>query len=206
MPDHVPLELLVVGTGRSGTQRAARLLTDAGLRCSHERVFTPAGIRPAEHPAESSWLAVPLLNQLHPAARPRRGIVLTYREPELVVGSFLGVGFFTEDRHRPFRDYAITRIPELGVELRLRGPQAAAEHWYRWMNRTALRHASLVMHVADVPRPELAELAGLDLLELAVADRRLGRVGSRRRHPIDRHDLDPATVDVWHTLKAATDG
>ncbi len=194
----VPLELLVVGTGRSGTQRAARLLTKAGFPCGHERVFTPDGYRPPEVPGESSWLAVPHLEHYGPLPR---GVVLTYRQPELVVGSFLGIELFTDPRKRHFLDYPLDHVPGLDEALAAGGPMAAAQHWYRWFNLTALAHADLIFRVDDVPIEQLADRCGIDPEALRNADRRIGTVGHHTRVAIDRDDLDPSTIAVWDRLE-----
>jgi hypothetical protein len=41
------LRFLIVGTGCSGTVYAAKLLSSAGIPCSHEAIFTPEGIEAA---------------------------------------------------------------------------------------------------------------------------------------------------------------
>lgn len=191
------LRLVVTGTGRCGTQRLAQVLTRAGLDCSHEAVWTPAGTLAPIAPAESSWLAVPHLDHVHCP------VVLTYREPELVVGSFLATEFFTHPDHAPYRTYALDRVPGLRRVLDESGPRVAAEHWYRWFNGRALERADLAMHVAHPPIGALAALTGLDEGALAAADAAVGVVDSRPRVEVHRWQLWPSTIDVFRALERA---
>ncbi len=73
---------VIAGTGRSGSSYIARLLTEAGIKCHHERVFSLAGYRPCfDVRGESSWFAVPYLSEYE-------GIVLhQVREPLATVAS-----------------------------------------------------------------------------------------------------------------------
>lgn len=49
---------MVTGSGRCGTQFMAALLSNAGIRCGHERVYTDAGPAPwGDWQADSSWMA-----------------------------------------------------------------------------------------------------------------------------------------------------
>ena len=62
-------QVVVTGTGRSGTGFAAQWLTSAGVPCGHEQFFTVTGYQGAigrmrrhpEYVAESSWMAAPWL-------------------------------------------------------------------------------------------------------------------------------------------------
>lgn len=79
---------VVTGTGRCGTGATARLLTDAGIRCGHEEVFTKHGVRRHVGPVgDSSYLAVPHLDGFP-------GVVVhQVRQPLAVVRSLVGTGF-----------------------------------------------------------------------------------------------------------------
>lgn len=141
------LELLVVGTGRSGTGFLSKVLTEAGLPCSHEGRFGPRGLIESDDPAESSWLAVPYLEVLSVPT------VLVWRDPIAVVRSLLGIRFF--ETPGPYRDFALRHEPDLeGLPV----VRAALEWWIRW-NRRALDLADVVL---DVGRPRWGELADLE--------------------------------------------
>ena len=95
---------VVTGCARSGTGYTARLLTDLGVPCDHEALFTPyterfdgfSGTR-----GDSSWLAVPFIDQL-----PAGTVVLhQVRHPKAVVSSLLGIRFFADDRTPVARDW-----------------------------------------------------------------------------------------------------
>ncbi len=77
-----PPRFVITGTGRSGSTYIARLLTEAGVKCHHERVFSRAGYRPCfDVRGESSWFAAPCLAEYE-------GIVLhQVREPLATVAS-----------------------------------------------------------------------------------------------------------------------
>jgi hypothetical protein len=149
---------VVTGCGRSGTMYTARVLTAAGLPCSHEFVFSPDGGDPGaleSGKGEASWLAVPSLDQGWP-----EGVVFhQVRHPEDVIRSFLGLGFFDpgpsrvrywreQSRRwatvpirfrlgpRPTRDYIwFVKRHEPGVFASEDPAVRAAEYWLRWNQR-----------------------------------------------------------------------
>lgn len=196
------LRLVVTGSGRSGTQRAAAILTRAGLTCSHELVYRPTGIHPAQYPAEASWLALRWLPHVDRLHRPR--VAVTYREPELVVGSFVGVNFFTDPAHDPFARFMLDAWPEVRAVLEAAGPKAAAEAWYQTAAAIALDLGpDLVYHVARPPVGRLAALAGVPQASMHAAVTAVGHVGARRRHPYRRSELSAGTIAAWEALEEA---
>lgn len=96
---------LISGCGRSGTTWAHRLFTELGYRTRHENQFSPVKAGPLRVP-ESSWLAVPFLDDLPTRVR----VLRVMRDPYEVARSaaerpFLGdlkhpYGAFVH-RHRP---------------------------------------------------------------------------------------------------------
>lgn len=96
------MKFLVTGCSRSGTAYAATLLSAAGIRTRHERVFNisrldrrvPATSLPFwdDHEGESSFLAVPFLAEL-PAGS---AVLHQVRDPIEVVRSHAGLRFFAE--------------------------------------------------------------------------------------------------------------
>lgn len=51
---------LITGTGRNASAYIARVLTEAGMPCGHERWFNPYGIRDPTFVGESSCFALPV--------------------------------------------------------------------------------------------------------------------------------------------------
>ncbi len=117
------LEYLVVGTGRSGTLYAAKLLTALGFPCGHERIFNGSdlselprlmdrdsdnsacgkhfGLEFAGRPvAESSYMAVPFLD--HESLKDCR-IIHVVRDPLKVIRSFLNNLLFFREARANFR-------------------------------------------------------------------------------------------------------
>ena len=90
-------QVVVTGTGRSGTGFAAQWLTSAGLPCGHEAFFTFTGWdgavkqmrRRPELVGESSWLAAPFLDRpqfdealiIHQVRHPRKVAESCMRHP-----------------------------------------------------------------------------------------------------------------------------
>lgn len=62
------MKYLVAGTGRCGTGYMSKILTYSGIKCGHEAIFKPFKIKKNEmdlYDADSSWLAVPHLQQFN---------------------------------------------------------------------------------------------------------------------------------------------
>lgn len=95
---------VVTGCARSGTGYTAELLTRLGAECPHEAVFSPYTERFdgwGAAPGESSWLAVPMLDQL-----PEGTVVLhQVRHPAKVVASLLDIKFFSLEGTASGRDW-----------------------------------------------------------------------------------------------------
>lgn len=205
----VELEIVVIGSGRSGTGWAARHLTAAGVACGHESVFDwhpsshPArrldypGRTPSPHEppagialrAESSLAAIAYL-----AAVPRSARVWHLaRDPLRVVRSWASTPLLVTDT--PYGRFARAHVPELAAEPTLAGASA------RWVAAWNLRgHAA-----ADA----LGLAYKLDRLE-DVADDVVNRHVADADPPtwatIER-DATPETVDLlrrWADLAGYT--
>lgn len=104
------IELIVTGTGRCGTGYLAALCNEAGLRCGHEAFFFPEDVsrRPSTEGlrAESSWMAVPVLEHL-PDHTPL--VLHLVRQPSEVWLSLISSGFFfnTTASTMPYTAYAL---------------------------------------------------------------------------------------------------
>jgi hypothetical protein len=89
------LPYVVTGCARSGTRYISRLLSDLGLACGHERLFTPwtRSVPPfGKLRGDSSWVAAPYLDAL-----PSDVVVLhQIRHPMAVTRSLHRIGFFSE--------------------------------------------------------------------------------------------------------------
>lgn len=154
------LDVLVTGTGRSGTVFMAKVLTAAGVPCGHESMFTPepAAVVTARWQgtalphlsqrsqdastadwvdvtklrADASYMAVPYLSQL-PTSIP---LIHTIRHPLLVISSFVDdLRYFRREPGNPYNaehheDWIYDFTQGLGS-----WPDpvnAAAWHYLRW--------------------------------------------------------------------------
>ena len=144
------MRFLVTGCSRSGTQYAARLWSELGIACGHEKIFNILSLRPGDpgprldHPSwvgDASFLAVPFLEAL-----PAGTVVLhQLRHPLEVMRSHMGLGFFSEpptvspylaENHLDFLGVIERNCPEV-----FREPDECsrcAVYWIRW-NRLAER-------------------------------------------------------------------
>lgn len=141
--------LVVTGTGRSGTGYVAEILRHAGVSCGHEAVFTPGTVLRGDVPdwtgydAESSWLALPSLG----AFRMRHGgaVVLVVRHPVETVRSFLDLGVF--DRVDDYSEAIAKTTPVTMGEEDARS--RALAHWVNW-NYYSARFADEILRVEDL--------------------------------------------------------
>lgn len=126
------MRLLLVGCGRSGTRYAARLLTEAGLPCSHEKRFGlfSCGWQEGDT-AESSWMALPALEN-HLAGKVL-AVHLT-RHPLDTIRSLVGTGFLGGAP-----GWALYRSWLCGASPRVTAKQGPLEravwYWIEWNQR-----------------------------------------------------------------------
>lgn len=99
---------LITGTGRCGTGYISHLLTNMGIKTTHEGIFTILNTNitrtidkdwmekgwPLESPGESSWMAIYFLDQLM-----EQGVKIIHliRDPIEVIRSFMRIKFFEGD-------------------------------------------------------------------------------------------------------------
>jgi tetratricopeptide (TPR) repeat protein len=149
-------KLLVMGCGRSGTGFVAKVLTEAGLKAGHERVFHP-GTRTPEWGAtqvESSWLALPWLPTLGSDVH----VLHLVRNPIKNARSWMGVGMFATNAHpdhEPYRE-AVRRCAP-GVMDYSTGLERWLAHWVVW-NEIAAHHADGFLRIEDLDRDEGEQL------------------------------------------------
>lgn len=167
------LEVLVTGTGRSGTGFISKALTEAGLPCSHEGLFGPHGpVSGYEGRAESSWMAVPFLDLLEAP------VVLVVREPTAVVQSLLGIEFF-QNVNSPYTRFAMNHVSGLS---RLSPTNAAWKFWLNW-NRRAIEYADVVTTLDGDWSEALASVTSLNAEDLLESGEIVGVYNSRERAP-----------------------
>lgn len=125
------MKLLFTGTGRCGTGYIAELFRRLGVNADHELTF---GIHnmpridyaiPGNISVSSSWLTVPFLEQIK-RDNPELYIIHLVRNPEDVIKSFLGIGFFNgENQYRMYiRDHYDMPAMNAGVGW-------LSEYWVR---------------------------------------------------------------------------
>jgi hypothetical protein len=144
------MRFLVTGCSRSGTRYAARLWSELGVPCGHERIFNIFSLRPGDlgpalddprYVGDASFLAVPFLDGL-----PADTVVLhQVRHPVEVIRSHMGIRFFREpprespylaENHSDFLGVIEHRCPEVFRERDERS--RCALYWIHW-NRLAER-------------------------------------------------------------------
>lgn len=180
---------LIVSTGRSGSRYLAAVLAASGIAAGHEQYWSIE--RAVRHErtirrldVDVSWLAVPFLE------RHRGWIVHQVREPQKVIGSLVGMRFFSAHEHREYRSLVVDRMPLTGDDL-----EDAANFWVRW-NRTIEQHAAERLRTEDVGVDEVARLV-----------ERAGRPADRamiervlKSTPSDVNRLTPAAVS-WSDIR-----
>ncbi len=146
-------------TCRRGSRYIARLLTEAGIECDHERVFSPAGYRPCFGVrGESSWFAAPYSSEYE-------GIVLhQVREPLATVASLASrqmwgfgiIGRRIEVTDDPLLNAVRFGLRAVGLRRSARGPRhrgapsAVGAVWLRG-ELSEVRRAALQLAWAVVP-------------------------------------------------------
>jgi len=92
-------KILISGTGRCGTGCVAKCLTDLGIICGHERIYSIDGIKKwNQYQADSSWLGIPYFPSFN-------GIkILLIREPVKCISSLVNCKLFTKN-YNPYQSY-----------------------------------------------------------------------------------------------------
>lgn len=115
---------VVTGTGHSGTAWAARLFTELGFPCGHERwhnLSPYAGMGGAD----SSWMAMPRLGQI-PEGTP---VVHLVREPLAVLRSALRTRTGDPEWVRPYDEFVAHHRPDIAE------PVDPLDRWIRHVAR-----------------------------------------------------------------------
>jgi hypothetical protein len=83
---------LITGCGRSGTNFMYNLLKNNDIKCGHEEQFSIFNYKNKNiNYSESSWLMTPFIKEIN---NDDFNIIRIYRNPILVIKSFLDTGFF----------------------------------------------------------------------------------------------------------------
>ncbi len=211
------LEYLVVGTGRSGTLYAAKLLTALGFPCGHERIFNGGeekdvsltieqgnnnsacgihfGLEFEGRPiAESSYMAVPFLerNSLKDCT-----IIHVVRDPLKVIRSFLNnLLFFREDRAN-FRhaqeQFLYEHLPHLEF---LPDPVSRACFYYlRWnqMIEESIGGRKYLLYPIESGPDTVLKFLGLSSEQVALPDDSCNAYSKWPEHMRIATDLPPVT-------------
>jgi UDP:flavonoid glycosyltransferase YjiC (YdhE family) len=160
---------LVVATPRSATAYTAQALTDLGLDCGHERHFgletqLQAFLEAPGTLGESSWLAVPFLDQLPPDVR----VLHQTRDPLKVIRSLLEIQFLDLDAdgqprrvgvRRSFTEFALRHCPEaLAYPTELERAAWFYYHWNRRIEAHGNRREILRFRIEDLDERLLRKL------------------------------------------------
>lgn len=136
----------IIGTGRSGTGYAARLVGAANGSCGHEGWWCALGDPIPGLDVDSSWLALPDIE----ASAWSGPTVHLVRDPVLVVESLLRTEFFGAIVDTAYPQFALKHCERAQDALATAGPVAAAvEFWADWNTRCAAV-AQLTARIEDV--------------------------------------------------------
>ena len=111
------MKFVIVGTGRCGTGYMSKLLTNAGVPCGHESIYTVDGIiKPLKTlSGDSSWLAVPHLSKLKGT---KTKVIHIVRDPLKVFRSWLFdqnniISLKPTKINSPYNDYIRKAYPSI---------------------------------------------------------------------------------------------
>jgi len=160
---------LVVATPRSGTAYTARVLSRLGLDCGHERHLglapqLPAFLEAAGTLGESSWLAVPFVDQMPADVR----VLHQVRNPLKVIRSMLELQFFDLDAagqprrvgpRRAFTEFALRHCPQvLAYKTELERSAWFYYHWNRRIEAHGAQREILRVRLEDLDAQRLGAL------------------------------------------------
>ena len=122
--------MIITGCQRSGTKTAASIF---GL--AHEQVFIPGitfeKLTQITLPLlESSWLAAPFASFIKKELKIP--VIHLVRHPLAIINSLIGIQFFTNPGHKPYRDFIFTHLA--GIE-KLKDPITQAMYYWIYWNK-----------------------------------------------------------------------
>lgn len=144
------MAFLIVGTGRCGTASVAKALTDVGIPCGHEDVFTNDSVlrthewKWGEFRGDVSWRAMPVLPLDDDGIFP---VIHLLRHPLSVISSMATLKFHDDPG---VREVVETACPAVYSHDDAVG--RAAHHWMVWNARLSeVTHARLFLETLNVP-------------------------------------------------------
>ena len=151
------LKYLVTGVPRSGTGYMYKLLESAGIKTGHEKIFTVKGYDSTNlknKEADSSWLAVPFLNE---SILSNTKVIHVIRNPYDVVSSILHIGLFNPKQARDYTRFIYKYLPDIkNLDREL---EKAVSFYVRWSNKINKR-CDFKYKIKDCPSAML-ESAGI---------------------------------------------
>jgi hypothetical protein len=188
---------VITGTGRCGTKYLAQALGAAGVSVGHEVGYTPGQHEWGPFRGESSWLAVPWLEELSAA-----GVYVLHvvRHPVDVINSLVTFGAFSgRDVSNPYRQFVLKHYPILGEDLAGGDFELACRFWVEW-NRRIERYANARVRIEDVTGADLVPMLrhGDAMLSAATMDQYLAATPSDVNHRGDTatYEWDDLPGDV----------
>ena len=175
------LKYLVVGTGRCGTKYTAEVLRSVGVRCGHEGVFELGELEHAKQvltdelwDAESSWLAVPFLED---SMFDDTTIVHLVRHPARVIPSQLRRHYgFEKGKWYEFRRKHLPTLEHYDEQW------IRAAHFYiEWNRKIETCGRPVIFHRIKDDIHELLERLHLDYVGKKLFDDETCNSRSRRR-------------------------
>jgi len=163
----------------------AKLLTDAGIRCGHEEIFTPVvnyeeNIQKCRQGiAESSWLAAPFIGL---PFLDETTIIHAVRDPIAVINSHVTNKIHRRDSVYFF--YAATFVPEILSMDALEAATYFYVAWNRLIERRCIGRKVIFHRVEDEPDTLLKSISG-----------DVGRVFNNRRYNTAPESGYPLTWD-----------
>lgn len=192
----------IIGTGRSGTGYAARLITETThtphASCGHEGWWRALGERVPGMFCDASWLALPDIE----AGTWSGPVVHVVRNPVDTVASLLRTSFFGAIVETPYPAFALQHCEAARDALPVGTITAAVEFWADWNARCAAV-ANLTVRIEDLSDWEggadSVAAATLDLVA-GVLDVEFGAWQLAAALPTDvNHDGDHLVIkDVNH--------
>jgi hypothetical protein len=184
------LKYLVTGTGRSGTVYMSRLLTNMGIMCGHESIFTPLGFEEAKNRiknpqlirtskvsmmdkgflfdsniqiAESSYMAAPYINQ---EILKNTKIIHVMRNPiKSISSTYYDANFFAANNQggKKYANFVESHLPELkNINNRL---EKNIKYYLLWneMIQEKCKNANFILHKIELGiTKELLDFLGVE--------------------------------------------
>ena len=175
MITNTPLKFIVVGTGRCGTNLLQQMFNGTGINCGHENIFNSSVVNSVkqqymsntEYVAESSWVAVPYLDQ--PWIDDRIKIIHLIRDPISVIKSFWDIEFFRNERINKHRNKLVYRNTTISAKNQDR-LVSSVDHYFQWnmlikQKLEKIDNPSIVFHLENLKEniEPLNTFLGVDL-------------------------------------------